>query len=87
MKTDNRNLDNLKCPKCNGNLEEGELYLRSTFLGFMFFGWSYKHCFYIAREKYRRRMDEIKIVDNSETKEALHCKKCRLIITEYTRDP
>lgn len=87
--TENDNLDyeELKCPKYNSYLERGELYLRATFLGFVFFGWSYKHCYYIAKGKNRRRMDEIKVIDNSETKEALHCKKCGLIITEYTPYP
>ena len=36
----------MKCPKCSSEMEEGKVYIRSTALGFLFFGFSAQHCWF-----------------------------------------
>ena len=36
----------MKRPECSSEMEEGEAYIRSTVLGFLFFGFSAQHCWF-----------------------------------------
>ncbi len=63
------------CPLCKLEMEPGEVFLRSTFAGFLFFGWSYKHCYFEPSNSNAA----IKALDNSERKPAHHCGKCGMI--------
>ncbi len=40
----------MNCPYCNTLMVDGNLALRGTGWGFLFFGWSYQHCWFIPED-------------------------------------
>ena len=69
----------MNCPECNAEMEHGRVYLQGTVGGFLFFGMSYKHCFFDSLEK-DSKIQHIKIVDNSEDEISFHCSKCGVTV-------
>jgi hypothetical protein len=46
----------MKCPDCSSAMEEGKAYIRSTALGFLFFGFSAQHCWFKSRQTGKERI-------------------------------
>ncbi len=68
----------MKCPDCNIDMEWGKVYLQGTFWGYIFHGWSYKHCYFDSFEN--NDIQKIKIIDNDKSKKSFYCKVCGMVI-------
>ena len=64
-----------KCPECSSIMEDGSCYTRSTVIGFLAFGWSYKSLFFKGRHSKPKV-----IVHNGEQKSSFHCQSCGLTL-------
>lgn len=54
------------CPQCKNKMESGTVYLRSTGWGLLFYGASYKHCFF----KPLLETEDQKVIANNESRPA-----------------
>ena len=76
----------MKCPECSSEMEEGKAYIRSTTLGFLFFGFGAQHCWFksgtgkeqiIVHNKHGFRSAK---TDGTVNPPAWHCDECGISI-------
>ena len=78
-----------QCPKCKGELIAGSLFIRATFLGALFAGFSRQHCWFKQNDDGRKervvhtpeRLFKETIGTRSRPK-AKRCRNCGLVIFE-----
>lgn len=70
----------MKCPECGNEMIEGTVQLEDTAGGFLFFGISYKHCFFRPNNPNDLAMNKFKVLSNSAKKESYYCESCDLTV-------
>ena len=65
----------MNCPRCNSKMAEGTATVQGTFFGFLLFGLSHQHLWFIDRKGEKR-----KVVMSNETVRAFRCKDCGLVV-------
>ena len=66
---------NKNCPNCNNKMTLGYASIHGTFVGFLFFGFSYQNLYFRAEGE-----KEIKVLDSGCTSTALKCDKCDTVV-------
>jgi hypothetical protein len=67
----------MNCPKCSAKLCPGLVTVHGTLLGFLWYGWSYQHCFWRSDQE---PTNEVKIVGSNCFVQAFRCDACELTV-------
>lgn len=67
----------MKCPQCFGEMQPGKLAVHGTFIGFLFVGWSYQHCWW---QPAGDSGQEVEFVSSNGSRVAHRCEKCRMVL-------
>lgn len=79
----------MECPQCGEQMEEGNVFIRGTFWGFLLVGWSLQHCWFRPKAGGESAM----VIRNAthfwrrpEWPEGLRCDHCGAVIIRGERE-
>src|SRR5262245_32491262 len=64
-----------RCPTCGGEAESGHLEIHGTFLGFLAFGFSYEHCWFVPKHG-----EEEIALKSAGIRKGFRCSRCGTIV-------